>query len=112
VQVGESVFLKAIGNNARRGRERVEEWKIKKIGRKYFDVWIEGREFSTIQFHIEDHKQKMDYPDWELYWSMQDIEDEKEKNQILVKLSTMFGSYGKPKLTLDQLRRIQEIISE
>jgi CRISPR/Cas system Type II protein with McrA/HNH and RuvC-like nuclease domain len=112
IEVGKAVFLKAVGNNAR-GRKEVfiREDVITKVGRKYFEVG-EGR--SLLKFFIESKKQESgEYiADWKLYFSRQEILDEGECEQLFWDIKSEFGGYGKPKFTLDQLRRIKEIISE
>lgn len=50
--------------------------------------------------------------DWELYFSEQEIIDEEEAKKLQGLLRLNFGSYGKTRFTLDQLRRITKIINE
>jgi hypothetical protein len=113
MNVGDKVFLKAVGNNAR-GRKEVliEEYQIVKIGRKYFEVSKENSSW-TIKFHIDGKRQVTDYtPDWSLYFSKQEILDEQEVSKLTGSIKKVFDTYGKVNLTLDQLRRINEIINE
>jgi hypothetical protein len=112
LEVGKAIYLKAMGNNARyKVDEYIEEWTIKKIGRKYFDVWKDNNERRIIQFHIEDNKEKSDYASWQLFFSLQEIENEKESAALIYELRKIFGSYGKIDLSLDQLRKIKDIIT-
>jgi hypothetical protein len=111
MQVGDKVYLKAV-NNLARGRKEVyiREEEVIKIGRKYFEVGIGTR---GIKFHIENNTQVTDYAaDWELYFSKQEILDEEEFRKLSWEIKSKFETYGKVNLTLDQLRRIKEIISE
>ncbi|MBX4152277.1 beta barrel domain-containing protein [Paenibacillus lautus] len=112
MNVGDKVFLKAVGNNAR-GRKEVliREDVITKIGRKYFEV---GSGYKPLKFHIEGLQQETGgyIADWELYFTKQDILDEDEFQRLAWDIKTRFGGYGKVNLTLDQLRRIDAIIKE
>ncbi|PYY28307.1 beta barrel domain-containing protein [Paenibacillus illinoisensis] len=111
---GDIVFLKAVGNNARyRNDTYVEEYVVGSIGRKYFDVYKDGNKSRTIKFRLSGLRQHTDYsPDWKLYFSMQEILDEEESERLSGKLREIFNSYGKINLTLDQLRRISQIVNE
>jgi hypothetical protein len=112
LEVGQQVFLKAVGNNAR-GRKEVfiREETISKVGRKYFEV---GNGYRPLKFHIEDLSQEMGgyIADWTLYLSKQDILDEDESNDLHSDIRTAFSGYGKSKYTLEQLRKIKAIVDE
>jgi hypothetical protein len=113
MQVGDKVYLKAVNNNARYDKEvRIEEYEIKKIGRKYFEVWEDNKEWTTVKFNVENKRQVTNYsPNWKLYFSKQEILDDEEKKSIERELSDVFR-YSSSKLSLDQLRRIKTIIDE
>jgi hypothetical protein len=113
LEVGKKVLLKAIGNNARRysDGEHVEEWEIKKIGNKYYDVWRDNIERTTTKIKIEDNIEKSNFAGWKAYFSYQEIEEEKEGKLIIKELGNLFSSYGSINLSLDQLRKIKEIIN-
>ncbi|WP_299831419.1 hypothetical protein [uncultured Metabacillus sp.] len=113
--VGQKVYLKPVNNAARYGNKEIREQEIVKVGRKYFFVGSKGeaRERWMIKFSIEDLRQVTEYAnDWELYFSEQEILDEEETEEIWNDLRLIFGSYGRPTLSLDKLRRIKEIVSE
>lgn len=115
LSIGQKVYLKPINNAARYGNKEINEKTILKIGRKYFSVGEEGQtnERFMTKFEIEDLREVTDYsPDWEVYFSEQEILDEEEFNEIARDIRLKFGSYGKLDLTMDQLRRIKEIINE
>jgi hypothetical protein len=115
IEVGQRVFLKPINNAARYGNKEIREEVILKAGRKYFSVGKEGetREHWMIKFNIEDLRQVTNYsPDWQLYFSKQEIIDENETLEITREIRRKFEGYGHINLTLDQLRRIQTIINE
>ncbi|MFB5759023.1 beta barrel domain-containing protein [Paenibacillus medicaginis] len=112
MQVGETVYLKAVGNNARHRKEvYIKEDVITKVGRKYFEV---GADHRPLKFQIDGLKQETGgyTADWKLYFSMQEILDEEEFQRISREIENIFRSYDKVKLTLDQLRRIKTIIYE
>ncbi|MFO1442872.1 hypothetical protein KDN24_06540 [Bacillus sp. Bva_UNVM-123] len=86
-----------------------------KVGRKYFFVGSEGaiNQRWMTKFNIEDLRQVTEYSDdWELYFSEQEILNDEEIEKLSKDIRLKFGSYGKLGLTLDQLRRIKQIISE
>jgi hypothetical protein len=113
MQVGDKVFLKAVGNNARHRKEvYIQENEISKVGRKYIEV---GKGARPLKFNIEDLSEKTSndtIADWELYFSKQEILDEEEFEKLHWKIKMKFDTFAKAKLTLDQLRRINEIIEE
>jgi hypothetical protein len=68
LEVGKTVYLKRVGNNARGYKDRpiedlIEEYQIKKVGRKYFEVWKDEKEYNTVKFYIENYKQVTEYSD-------------------------------------------------
>jgi len=111
------VYLKPINDNARYIDDdimnHIEKWEVVKIGRKYFTVRKYNQSNLDIKFYIDDRKQFADVScDWELYFSTQEILDEKESESLTRKLKRDFGAYGKWNLTLEQLKRIQKIVDE
>lgn len=116
LQVGNKVYLKPIYNNARYIEDilnHIKEYEIKKVGRKYFEVWKDNQEWTTLKFHIEDNRQATKYsPDWELYFSKQEIIDEIEHLKLANEIRDSLGKWGMTELSLDQLRRIKTIIDE
>lgn len=117
LKVGNKCYLKAQGNEERKHRGRpFEEWiyeaEIVKVGRKYFTVSRNGYE---TKYSIEDFSEVTNYcSDWAFYFSKQDIIDEMEIGRLESIIRDRFSRYGKnsSKLTLEQLRRINDIISE
>ena len=117
LKVGNKCYLKAQGNEERRHKGKsFEEWiregEIVKIGRKYFTVkcGVWERKYS-----IEDFTEVTDYcSDWAFYFSKQDILDEMEVEKLEFSIKNRFSGFGKnpSKLTLEQLRRINDIIKE
>ncbi|WP_426453822.1 hypothetical protein ACP26L_15610 [Paenibacillus sp. S-38] len=102
MQVGQKVFLRPIGGRTRDAKDAV----ITRVGRKYFEV---GR----LKFLIENKLEVSECgPNWMVYLDEQELKDEQEMLDIGRELGILFGSYGRPKLTLDQLRRIKAIVYE
>lgn len=111
--VGQKVFLKPVGNNARYDNKEIKEYIVKKVGRKYFEVWDGSWEYSAIRFHLEDLSQATIYSaDWKLYFSMQDILNADERSNLIAHLRKTFDQWSRLSLTLDQLRRIDAITKE
>ena len=112
-QVGDTVYLKPINNELRRSTEVLTRT-VKKIGRKYFDVW-DGSNIHTIhQFFIDTmlENERGYLADWQAYYSLQEIEDEQEKSEKLFYFRRFFDGPLRSQLTLDQLRRIKAITEE
>ena len=89
--------------------------KVTKVGRKYFTVSNvkEGYKYPTVEFEINDWYQKGDYRSWTLYLNLQEYEEVLEIDRLNSQIRTCFSSvYGKSKLSLDQLKRINSIIQE
>ncbi|MGV4321238.1 beta barrel domain-containing protein [Bacillus mojavensis] len=115
IEVGVEVFLKP---TERRGRtitdDDILERTILKVGRKYFHVGIKEKpDHRMIKFEIDGLMQATDYsPDWEVYFSKQDIFDEEKRKDLLFNIRSKFNRYVTNDLSLDQLKRINEIINE
>lgn len=112
--IGETVYLKSVGNNARYDKEvRIVEFVVKKVGRKYFEVGEpdDNNPRHFIKFNVEDMCQTTIYAaDWQLYLSKQEILDEEEARKLTREIRDVFDRYGKVDLTLEQLRKIKAII--
>lgn len=114
LEVGQKVFLKAVGNNARYDKEvRIEEYEVKKVGRKLLDVWKNQDDRYSIKFDMENENREVSKysPNWKLYFSKQDIADEEESSKLTNEIKKIFDRYGKVELSLEQLRKIKEIIN-
>jgi hypothetical protein len=116
LSVGLKVYLKPVNNAARYGDKELREQVIKKIGKKYFFVGTEesNNERFWHKFDIEELNEVTNYSaDWQFYFTKQDYLDDIEFNNLSNEIRGKFGSYGRlDDLTLDQLRRIKEIINE
>lgn len=99
MKIGETIYLKPIGNAARRSSQ-IREAIIETVGRKYFTVKpdIYGK------FDISTMKQVSFYdPEWQGYLHKQDILDEKE----LADKRKLIKEYS---FNLDQCREILKLI--
>ncbi|WP_444559018.1 beta barrel domain-containing protein [Bacillus stercoris] len=115
IKVGSTVYLKPINNAARYGRKDILEKVVLKKGRKYFYVGntVETETRRMFKFSLEDMREVTEYsPDWELYLSKQEIIDKEEKKKLMSDIRSVFDRWSTADLTLDQLRRVHEIISE
>lgn len=112
-QVGQKVFLRPVNNAARGGNKVIKKYEVKSVGRKYFEVWDGLWVHSGIKFHLDSLREVTEYTsDYALYFSVQEILDEDESNDLVCNIRGVFGSYGKIGLTLAQLRNINTIIKE
>jgi hypothetical protein len=119
---GQEVWVKVIdGSNVARFyykssniEDRILQGEVTKVGRKYITVKF-GR-YKEEQFNIEDeyrNKYTAGGADYQLYLTKQDILDEVEVETIHSEIRSAFGDYrNNGKFTLEQLRRIRDIINE
>lgn len=111
MEVGQKIYLKPV-NNRERGirdiREYIKKVTVSKVGRKYFEVEEMNMKFDLVE--MRDVSQYV--AEYEVYLSKQEILDELEFKELAFKVKTIFNGYSDPKLTLEQLRRIVDIISE
>jgi len=105
-KVGEKIFLRDL--YVRTGGLR--EVTVSKVGRSYFTL----EELTRERFHIDTWKQDTERaPRFILYGREQDYLDKVEAQETYRRISATFGIYGRVKLlTLDQLRRIEQIVNE
>lgn len=103
MEVGQKVWLEPLGNAARYNKN-IREGVISKIGRKYFEVDGYGK------FELNSKLQVSDFtPNYRVFLSEQDITIEMERRELRNKLSEFFRS--PQKLTIEQMRQINEIIA-
>lgn len=124
LKVGQEVVVKIIeGSNASRREnmslDNIDSWcfngEVTKVGRKY--ITVKFNNWQEYQFDIEfDYRNKYTAggADYQLYLSKQEVVNEKESNNLYKYIQTEFNGYSgnKGKFTLDQLRRIMDIINE
>lgn len=117
-KIGQIVYVELCGNASRykKGDELIEEWEIINIGRKYITANKNGyysREENFMEHNIPSYLgglvQKTNYSiDYVLYPTKETIEDNIKRKELIVELSN--GKFNS--LSLDQLRRIKDIINE
>lgn len=116
-EIGQKVFIRRVQYVVRgiNQNERIEEWEISRIGRKYIYA---KKENSSIEVAFYESKgkwlEKTDYGiSYVLYKSKQEIQDEMEREILIRNISSFFQNYFlKEELSLEQLRKIKEIIDE
>ncbi len=103
IKVGQIVWVYAHDG---RKHSSLTNKEVTSVGRKYFQI---GRD----KFSLEDLSEVKNYgyPD-QVYLTQQERLDEEEADRLEGKIRQSFPSYGGPKFTLDQLRRIAAIIDE
>lgn len=111
-KVGQEVWLRPVNNGLRFYKCSLLKATVIKVGRIYLTVEYNNRK---IQFDAEyNFTQKTDYsPDYKLYISkedaVRDMNNSIEYGQLAQKLSS-FNEWRS--LSLDQMRRVKEIIEE
>lgn len=105
--VGETLYLVWVGDR-RYGRGN-REVTVTKVGRKYFEVSGE-----CCQFFISTWMENYQYgsADWKVWESKESYEEYRELETLNYTFKSFFDGWGKPKITLDQARRIKAILDE
>jgi diadenosine tetraphosphatase ApaH/serine/threonine PP2A family protein phosphatase len=86
----------------------LKEYTVSKIGRQY--AYLDGGRWDL---RVEIKSMQADgHTRFMLYTDKQAIADEKEHSELLSKIRQFFSMWSGSPVTLDQLRRINEIISE
>lgn len=115
--VGQRIYLKRVGNNARHRKpeDLIVGATITKVGRAYVYAEPDWMPYASVKLHMDDltHHNGDYTPEWRGYESREAIEDEAEAWRIANELSAKF-SFGLAArvLTLDQLRRVKAITEE
>ena len=104
--VGQKLWLVRSHHYRGDNREPIEVT-ISKVGKKYFEL----EDYSRCKFEIETLKlvTETNYVD-RCHLSLQEILDEREADKLAGQIKNIFGGYGKPKLTLEQLRKIMDVV--
>ncbi|MGL6184802.1 MAG: hypothetical protein ACRC1T_05425 [Clostridium chrysemydis] len=95
--------------------ENIKEWtwevEVVSVGRKYITVKRNSYEYK---FDMENnyYEKSIYSPDYILYQNIKEIYEEKEAEAINDYIGSKIGQYGKPRLSLDKLKRIKNIIDE
>lgn len=108
--VGETLYDLNIGNAARGRPQTLKPVIVRTVGRKYFSCSPEKYPGITTEYHLDTWLEKSDYcRDHQLYEGEWEWLEEIESDAISRKLRDLFSHYGKPSLTLEQLRSIDKI---
>lgn len=86
----------------------LKEYTVSKIGRQY--AHLEGREGYKVD--MKTMQVRTYNGNFKLYADRQAVADEKEHGELLRNIRCVFMGWDRIPMTLDQLRRINEIISE
>lgn len=117
--IGQEVACKHAGNKARYN-QGVTLGTICKVGRKLITVAFDKEEKHTVKFELEETFER-DYllqktnmaGDYEMFPSLKAYEEYEEKLKKLGRIQTAVAlRYSNSALTIDQVRRIYDIINE
>ena len=114
-EVGQTLYSLNVGNAARRRPQILTPVVVTKVGRKYFTCKPEvGNKWQEVQYHLDGWYEKTDcIPDSVLYINPQEWEDVNETNRICNMIGNAFRyGHNKSKLSLQQLRAIEQVIVE
>lgn len=107
--VGETLY--AVWQGRKGYNVKNQEVTVEKVGIKYF--YVSSLLFEP-RFFIENWRQEYTYgtADWVLYESKEKYDEYKDLCDLCDEFRGIFGGYSKPKITLDQARRIKVILDE
>jgi len=109
-KIGQTIWLKPTRNTSRYG-DSVIEAKVLKIGRIYFTVsGISSQENLTVLSLDKWMEKSYSYNYWKGYESLEEIENEKESNQLNSFIRRHFERSYYARDSLDALRKISEIL--
>ena len=113
LQVGQEVWIKTIRRGVRPDIETTKG-RITKMGRKYFFVVRGGLSDEYASKFLLDTMMDDDHFNAErkIYLSEQEILDEQEVGKLEREIQQVFDMFSRVKLSLDQLRRIKQILDE
>jgi len=105
VVVGQKVWVNP--SSLWRSRREPFEATVSKVGRKYFEL----TEYPREKYDLETLRQvtETNYEN-KVYLKLQDILDEKEHQKLSDEIKRAFNGYGKLKYSLEQLRKVAEIV--
>lgn len=108
--IGQTIYWVSSKYIDRERVTKIKESKIATIGHKFFTLEDSRSKFSILEMRRYDSQ--FNQNEYRVYTSIQEIEDEREKGELIGFLHTMFSGNNRSKLSLDQLRRIKQIIDE
>jgi len=104
--VGQTIWI-VPSHYYRSDNKEPKEVVISKVGRKYFE--LEGYNRSKFNIETLQEENETNYKS-QCYLTLQEILDEREIEKLTSQLKNIFGTYGKLDLTLEQLRKITDIV--
>jgi hypothetical protein len=114
VAVDQILYRLPVNNAARYGTTvELEEVVVEKVGKKYFTVRRTGeRSWGRTTHHLDNWREKSDYsPDYVLYASRQEYDDEHESGEICQFIYRSFEyRMNRLDVSIDDLRRIKAIL--
>lgn len=106
IKQGQTLWVKTIGNLARGGTSRHFSVIVTSVGKKYFTL----DKCIRCKFEIASLQEATEYSsNFKVYFSEQEILDEKEAEILAEKIRNIIGAYGKSTLSIAQLRAIYKI---
>lgn len=104
--VGQKLQLMPSYLDARKN-DKPKEVTIKSIGRKYFKI----EEYPQKKYNIEtlDEVNESNYRG-QCYINLQEVSDLKEYSNLLAKIKDAFSNFDQIDITLNQLRKINDIL--
>lgn len=117
---GQTVWVYLVGNAARYKKtveERIREWEVVSVGRKYITAKDKANDFVTAQFEIDNNfREKTNYSvDYILYLTKSELLEYVERRQLIRfiedRIRRNFGeACWHTQLTSDDLKEIVEIL--
>ena len=115
---GQTVWIYLVGNAARYTKtleERIQEWKVVSVGRKYITCRDKNCSWREAKFGIDDdfrHVYKYGTADYILYLSKEDILNEIYKNTLISNIvnTVMYNRSRIRKMSVDDLEVINDIL--
>ena len=115
---GQTVWIYLVGNAARYTKtleERIQEWKVVSVGRKYITCRDKNCSWREAKFDIDDdfrHVYKYGTADYILYLSKEDILNEIYKNTLISNIvnKVMYNRSRIRKMSVDDLEVINDIL--
>lgn len=110
--VGQTIYSLNVGNSYSNVPQVLTPGVVQKVGRKYFTVSFGPGHLKTVDFHLEDWREKTDYTArHKLYENEQAREDEVITRQLSGIIGDAFRhGHNIHKLPLDKLRQIVSIL--
>lgn len=107
IEVGQTVWVVKKSYNGKPNEPT--EAKVSKVGRKYFE--LEGVIRSKFDINTMVEANEFNYKS-HCYLTLQEILDEREFNVLTQKMRSFFTGYGKINISLETLRKIDELLTK